>query len=300
MKTYLITGGTGLIGSALCKKLSNETVYVLSRQSTQAVQQHCGDNVIAIHSLNEIPEQQPLDIVVNLAGEPIAGKLWTATRKEQLEQSRIELTQILVKWLASRSVKPSKLISGSAIGWYGDMGATTLAEDGSFHDQYTHRLCDRWERQALEANKYDIDVCILRTGLVLSNKGGVLSQMTLPFKLGFGGKISDGRQYMSWIHIDDMINLIQHIATNDNASGIYNATAPEPVTNKTFSKLLAASLNRPCLLTTPAWLLKLILGELAQLVINGQRVIPQKAQAEGFKFDYTTLQQALTQLLAKD
>jgi len=300
MKSYLITGGSGLIGSALCKKLSNEIVYVLSRQSTEKVQQQCGGHVIAIRSLTEVPEQQKIDIVINLAGEPIAAKRWTDTRKEQLEQSRIELTRILVKWLSSRTLKPSKLISGSAIGWYGDMGVTELAEDSHFHDEYTHQLCKQWEHQALQANQCDIDVCIVRTGLVLSNKGGVLSQMKLPFSLGLGGRIANGKQYMSWIHIDDMVNLLLHLATNDSASGIYNATAPEPVTNKTFSRLLASSLHRPCFFMTPAWLLKLILGELACLLITGQRVIPKKAQAEGFKFNYTNLQQALTHLLAKD
>jgi hypothetical protein len=301
MTSYLITGGTGLIGRALCKKLnaSGHSIIVLSRQSSKDVKSLCGEQVTAVRSLSEIDRNTHIDIVINLAGEPIASRRWTAKRKQLLESSRIELTQILVQWLSSRTHKPKKLISGSAIGWYGNMGDQTLTEHSTYHDEYTHQLCDKWEQAALDAEQLNIPVCIIRTGLVLSNNGGVLKQMLLPFKLGLGGRISNGQQYMSWIHIDDEVNLILYLANTPAASGIYNATAPQPVTNQDFSKSLAKSLNRPCLFITPAWPLRLILGELARLLVTGQRVTPEKAQAEGFKFHYTNLQNALNQLLHK-
>ena len=301
MATYLITGGTGLIGSALCEKLIEDghRIIVLSRQSAEQVKLICGRQVRSVRSLSEIDNNTHIDIVVNLAGEPIASKRWSDKRKQALEDSRIQLTDILVKWLASRPSKPSKLISGSAIGWYGDMGAEIITEQSDYHDEYTHQLCQRWEQAALEAEQHNISVCIIRTGLVLSDKGGMLKQMLLPFQLGLGGKISTGQHYMSWIHIEDEVNLIIHLANDPAASGIYNATAPEPVTNQQFSSALAKSLKRPCLFMTPALPLKLVLGELSRLLTTGQRVFPKKAQAEGFKFHYTDLQQALNQLLHK-
>lgn len=301
MTSYLITGGTGLIGRALCKKLnaSGHPIIVLSRQSAKDVKSLCGEQVTAVRSLSEIDNNTHIDIVVNLAGEPIANQRWTAKRKQLLETSRIELTHVLVHWLHSRKNKPQKLISGSAIGWYGNMGEESLTEQSTYHDEYTHQLCEQWEQAALEAKQLNIPVCIVRTGLVLSNNGGVLKQMLMPFKLGLGGKISDGQHYMSWIHIDDEVDLILYLANTPSASGIYNATAPEPVTNQHFSKTLAKTLKRPCLFTTPAWPLRILLGELARLLITGQRVLPEKAQAEGFKFHYTNLQHALNQLLHK-
>lgn len=299
MTTYLITGGTGLIGRALCQKLnaSGHPIIVLSRQPAKDVQALCGEHVTAVRSLSEIDKTTTIDIVVNLAGEPIADHRWTDKRKQLLESSRIELTQVLVQWLASREQKPQKLISGSAIGWYGDMGDQTLTEKSSYHDEYTHQLCEKWEKVALEAEHLNIPVCILRTGLVLSNTGGVLKKMLLPFKLGLGGRIGDGQHYMSWIHIEDEVNLILFLANTPSASGIFNATAPEPVTNQEFSSNLAKSLHRPCVFITPAFPLRIALGELARLLTTGQRVIPEKAQAEGFKFHYTNLQHALNQLL---
>lgn len=301
MANYFITGGTGLIGSALCQRLTKEghEVLVLSRQSPEQVKKRCGKTIKSVKSLSEIDHNYPIDVVINLAGEPIASHRWTESRKQELELSRIELTHILVKWLSTRLQKPEKLISGSAIGWYGDMGGEIITEQSEFHYEYTHQLCQSWEHAALEAEQHGIPVCIVRTGLVLSNQGGVLQQMLIPFKLGLGGKIGSGHHYMSWIHIDDQVNLILHLANTSSASGIYNATAPNPTTNKKFSQVLANVLHRPCILSTPAWALKLILGELSRLLTTGQRVIPKKAQAEGFNFIYTNLDDALLQLLHK-
>jgi len=223
MKHYLITGGTGLIGSALCHHLvaADNAVTVLSRKPS-TVEDKCGVGVKAVQSLTEIAPDTTIDIVINLAGEPIANARWTDKRKNLLESSRIDLTSNLVDWISSRKRKPECLVSGSAVGWYGDGGDQTLTEQSEYRDEYTHRLCDAWEKQAIQASQMGIRVCIVRTGLVLSSKGGVLQKMLLPFKLGLGGRLGTGEQYMPWIHISDMIRLLEFLAINKHLKGIFN------------------------------------------------------------------------------
>lgn len=299
MAHYLITGGTGLIGSALCRHLVNadQEVTVLSRQPSN-VSKICGSRVNATSSVHEIDKHIQIDAVINLAGEPIADRPWTQKRKIALEQSRINLTAELIAWLKQRELKPNCLISGSAVGWYGDGEDKVLKEDSGFHDEYTHQLCDAWEKQALQAQELGLRVCILRTGLVLSTNGGFLQKMLMPFKLGLGGRIGDGNQYMSWIHIDDMVKLIIFLLEHQDAKGAFNACSPSAVSNKEFSQTLAAELHRPAFFPMPAWILKTVLGEMSRLLLTGQRVQPKKAQAQGFKFDYTDLSSALADILS--
>lgn len=299
MAHYLLTGGTGLIGRALCQQLvdDNHHVIVLSRQP-ENVAKLCGNKVEAVSSLASIDKEIQFDAVINLAGTPIADKHWTKKRKKLLEQSRVGLTSELVNWIKQRNLKPDCLISGSAVGWYGNGGEQYLTEESSFHDEYTHQLCDAWEKQAVQAQESGVRVCIIRTGLVLSAEGGFLKKMLLPFKMGLGGRLGNGQQYMSWIHINDMINLLTFLLANHNAKGIINACSPSPVSNKIFSQTLAKQLNRPAFLPVPAWLLKLLLAEMSQLLLTGQRAIPKKAQALGFKFDYTELNAALADILS--
>lgn len=299
MSHYLITGGTGLIGSAMCKHLiSNQhNVTVLSRQP-ENVAKLCGNSVKAISSLEEIDKHTNIEGVINLAGAPIADRPWSKKRKKVLEQSRIGLTSKLVNWITQRELKPDCLISGSAIGWYGDCGDEILTENSDYHDEYTHQLCSAWENQALQVQNLGVRICIVRTGLVLAANGGFLKKMILPFKMGLGGKLSHGQQYMSWIHLNDLIRLLQFLLDKKNESGIFNACSPSPVTNKEFSQTLAKQLHRPAFLPAPAWLIKLILGEMSQLLLTGQRVLPQKARALGFQFDYTELNTALADILS--
>ena len=299
MAHYLITGGTGLIGSTLSQHLinSNHNVTVLSRQPKK-VPRICGDKANAVTSFGDINDQIKFDGVINLAGAPIADRHWTSKRKAILEQSRIGITAELITWMKHRKLKPNCLISGSAVGWYGDGGNKVLTESSDFHGEYTHRLCDAWEKQALHAQDLNIRVCIVRTGLVLASKGGFLQKMLLPFKMGLGGRIGDGQQYMSWIHINDMIKLILFLLENQDANGIFNACSPDPVSNKVFSQILAKQLNRPAFFPVPAWLLKTFLAEMSQLLLTGQRAIPEKAQALGFQFDYTELNSALADILS--
>lgn len=299
MAHYLLTGGTGLIGRALCQHLisDNHQVTVLSRQP-ENVRKLCGDKVEAIASLAAINEKIHFDAVINLAGAPIADKHWTKKRKALLEKSRIGMTSKLVSWIKQRDLKPTCLISGSAVGWYGNGGEQYLTEESSFHDEYTHQLCDAWEKQALQVQDIGVRVCIVRTGLVLSAEGGFLQKMLLPFKMGLGGRLGSGQQYMSWIHINDMVKLLNFLVDHHDATGIINACSPSPVSNETFSQTLAKQLNRPAFFPVPAWFLKLALAEMSQLLLSGQRAVPKKAQALGFKFDYTDLNIGLADVLS--
>ena len=294
MKYYLITGGTGLIGSALCQQLitKGHHVTVLSR-SPSTVESKCAACVSAVQYLTDIAPDSIIDVVINLAGEPIANARWTDKRKALLESSRIQLTRELVDWIRQRQQKPECLISGSAVGWYGDGRDEILTEKSGYHDEYTHQLCDAWEQQALRAGPMGVRVCIVRTGLVLSSNGGVLQKMLLPFKLGLGGRLGSGEQYMPWIHIGDMVNLLAFLATNEGTEGTFNACAPEPVTNQAFTSELALQLHRYTLLPAPTRVLKLLLGEMSDLLLTGQRAIPQRASDNGFSFTYSTLGPAL-------
>ena len=296
---YLITGGTGLIGRSLCQTLltAGHDITVLSRNKTKVYKQ-CGRNVKAIQSLDEISGDQKIDIVINLAGEPIADKKWSKQQKNILEQSRIGLTAALVNWIKTRQAKPHALISGSAVGWYGDQKQQPLTELSDYQHDYAHELCEKWEKAALEAAD-EVRVCIIRTGLVLSTEGGVLQRMLLPFKLGGGCTLGKGDQYMPWIHISDIVNLIIYLSQTPSAKGVFNGTAPHPVTNATFTTTLAKHLHRPAIFKAPEWLLKCVLGEMSQLLLGGQRAYPEKATAIGYQFQYTDLDDAFNNLLNK-
>ncbi|OUR73554.1 TIGR01777 family protein [Methylophaga sp. 42_8_T64] len=299
MASYLITGGTGLIGTALSNYLLNagHDIIIWTRRPN-SVAKYNERQLMAISSLNQISPHTTIDGVINLAGAAIADRPWTPTRKAMLEQSRIALTSSLVDWLSSRNHQPSVLISGSAVGWYGNSGSSVLTESSHYHDEYTHQLCNQWEQQALRANKLGIRTCIVRTGLVLAHNGGFLNRLLLPFKMGLGGRLGSGQQYMSWIHLQDMIKLINFLLETNTADGVFNACSPSPVTNKQFTHSLAKQLRRPAIIPLPSWLLKLILGEMSCLLVSGQRVIPEKAQAQGFQFDYTELDSALADTLS--
>jgi uncharacterized protein (TIGR01777 family) len=239
----------------------------------------------------------PIDVVINLAGEPIANARWTNKRKALLASSRIKLTRELVDWMIQRRQKAECLISGSAVGWYGDGGDKVLTEQSEYDDEYTHQLCDAWEKQALRAGQVGIRVCIVRTGLVLAATGGVLQKMLLPFKLGLGGRLGSGQQYMPWLHISDMINVIEFLVTNEQLKDVFNACSPNPVTNQVFTQELAKHLHRYAFLPAPAWLLKIALGEMSRLLLTGQRAIPQQLMAHGFSFSYSELAPALSNIL---
>jgi uncharacterized protein (TIGR01777 family) len=295
---YLITGGTGLIGQALIKSLSTKTntITVLTRNIEKASAVLKSDvNFIDELTLSDI---ESIDTVINLAGEPIADKRWSIEQKNKICQSRWIITEKLTS-LISLAKKPPKLfISGSAIGVYGRQNKQPINESFTqYHKEFTHDVCMKWEEVALTACSTNTRVALLRTGIVLDKKSGALAKMLLPFKLGIGGKISNGDQMMSWIHIEDMIAAILYIINNETLQGPINITSPNAVKNEVFSKGLASVLHRPCLLTTPAPLLKLIFGEMADLLLFGQNVIPQKLLNSGFTFKHNEINAALTDLL---
>ncbi|WP_339671941.1 TIGR01777 family oxidoreductase [Dasania marina] len=293
----VITGGTGFIGIALCRHYLQKhqdavTLWVLSRQSSEQVKQLCGDAVLAISDMDAL--NQPIDIIINLAGEPIADKRWSATQKQRLLASRLNTTQQLIDYIACAKHKPRCLISGSAIGYYGDQGSSPLTEDSPPQDEFTHQLCSQWEACALQAQQYDVRVCLLRTGLVVGPDGGFLAKMRLPFQLGLGGRIGSGQQMMSWIHRDDLIAIIAFLAEQEQLEGAFNGTAPNPVSNQEFSKTLARLLHRPAVMPVFAWTLKLALGEMSRLLLTGQKVLPARLQQAGFSFKYPVLADALS------
>lgn len=294
----LLTGGTGLIGRRLCRQwtAAGHRLTVLSRQP-QRVAALCGEPVRGIAEFQDYGDE-PLDAVVNLAGAPIADKPWSAARKALLWDSRVGLTERLVAWLESRSQRPSVLINGSAVGWYGDAGERPLEENSAAAgEDFASELCLAWEQIAREAKALGIRVVLVRTGLVLAPEGGFLKRMLPPFRLGLGGQLGNGRQWMSWIHIEDQIALIDFLLQRADAEGPYNACAPQPVRNRDFTRELGRLLHRPTALGVPGFALRLMLGELSVLLLGGQRVVPRRLLDADFTFRFPEIQDALADVL---
>lgn len=289
----LLTGGTGLIGRALCKRLLAEgyRITVWSRRPNE-VPALCGAAVRGVADLSEL-DGDTFDAVVNLAGAPIADKPWTTKRKAELWASRVSLTEQLVQWLGAQSHKPAVMVSGSAVGWYGDGGGAEMTERSPAKAEYTHTLCDAWEAAAKRVNSYGVRLCIMRTGLVVAAEGGFLARLKPMYKLGLGGPIGGGEHYMPWVHLDDVVNLVVWLLQTPDCRGAYNASAPHPVTNREFARALGGALNRPAVMPLPGFVLKLALGEMSRLLLTGQRALPAKAEAEGFTFTYQYLDKAL-------
>ena len=292
-----ITGATGLIGQHLCPFLTHHhSVTVLSRNPTKA-------NVLLGYKINAVTNIEAvdfnnIDVVINLAGEPIVNKRWSDKQKSIIRDSRIELTKQISAAIATSDTPPHTFISGSAVGFYGRQGITPIDEENNKpHDEFSHQLCKDWENAALAAQSTSTRVCLLRTGIVLAKKGGALSKMLPAFKLCLGGPIGNGEQGMSWIHIDDMTQLILFIIKHKNMTGPINATAPNPVSSKVFSKSLGKALSRPALIPMPALVLKLLMGEMADLLITGQYVLPQKALEHNYRFHFSDIDSALESLV---
>lgn len=297
----LLTGGTGLIGSALVSALRDEyDITVLSRQPNDAKKQLLGvkDTLSDLNQLNHLDQ---FDVVINLAGEPIIDKRWTKMQRLKITNSRWLVTKDLVSLMQKSENPPEVFISGSAIGIYGQQQGSDadqlITETFTDHtDDFSHQLCEKWESIAYQAHNEATRVCVLRTGIVLSAKGGALTKMKTPFKFGLGGPIGSGAQFMSWIHIDDMIGGIKHLINHSELSGAFNFTAPNPVTNKAFSKALARRFNRPCVFTVPPLVLKCALGEASELLTLGQNVIPKRLLESGYEFTFDDIHGALADL----
>lgn len=293
-KRILVTGGTGFIGQLLCPTLlaKGYNLTVLSRQSDSAVQSVCG-RVEALGDLKSLEGHPGFDAVINLAGEGIADKRWSESRKQALRDSRIGLTHTLTEVIKTWQQPPAVLVSGSAVGFYGNQGSNPVTEDTPPVDEFTHQMCRDWENAALQNRSDRTRVCLSRTGIVVGPGGGFLKRMLLPFKLGVGGRIGNGEQFMPWVHRDDVVAALVWMLETPEASGAYNVVSPDPVSNRSFTATLARVLHRPAIFPVPAAVLKVALGEMAGLLLTGQQAYPKKLTDEGFEFRYTELEPAL-------
>ncbi|WP_265089450.1 TIGR01777 family oxidoreductase [Psychrobacter sp. 72-O-c] len=324
MMNILISGGSGFLGSAFSDELikrylaQDKDLHItwLTRDSSQT-----HPSTVSMMTYDELTKtDKSFDVILNLAGAGIADSRWSDERKEALLASRIKPTESLLEFIARTSVKPKLLVSGSAIGWYGTQGDKSLTESSQSETDFSHKLCEEWEQLALKATEYSVPVAIVRTGVVMHPDGGMLGKLLTPFKMGVGGQLGDGKQIMSWVSRDDWVGsaifiIEQHLAeetneqkissssTNDNTlitendtpAVVYNLTAPNPVTNRTFTKALGSWLHRPTFFTLPDFLLKLMFGEMSTLLIDGQKVLPQALLDAGYEFKQPTLEQALAE-----
>lgn len=300
-KSVLVTGGTGFVGRRLVEALvsAGHEVIVLTRHPKSA--QHALGPVRIVASLDEIDHGARIDAVVNLAGEPISDSPWTRAKRISIVRSRLAVTRQVLRLMARLDSKPEVLVSGSAIGWYGLRGDQPLTEANLGTPCFSRRICVSWERAAQNAGPLGVRTVLLRTGLVLDRDGGMLARLLAPFEFGLGGRFGDGRQWMSWIHRDDLVRLIVHAIAETGLSGPVNATAPGPVPNRHFVHALGKALHRPALVPIPGWPLRLALGGFAEeLLLSGQRVYPDAAMRSGFVFRYATIEEALCKIVGND
>lgn len=316
----LISGGTGFIGSFLSNHFikKGDSVWILTRNLSQKLK-----DIHSIKYITELDNSLPsFDVIINLAGKPLRESRWNDNFKKSLIESRLSTTKKIVDFIQRSPNKPSLFISASAIGYYGNSANEQFTEYSSPKTQdFPHTLCEKWEAVANEikpssssdinfaqdnssnsANKSskNIRVVNIRLGIVLEKTGGALKEMYMPFSLGLGATLGNGQQWMSWIHMEDVIKSIDWIIKHENLVGPINLTAPNPVNNNTFSKCLASILHRPLFLRFPSWLVKIMFGEMGmELLLKGQNVIPQKLLESGYTFKYPFLENALQNLFQK-
>jgi len=301
-----VTGATGFVGTRLVERLQGEghSVLVLTRDATR------GRRVFPESAFPkvEVVSYKPLesgewqgaiagcDGVVNLAGTPIAESRWTPERKREILDSRKIGTQKIAEAIAQANPKPSVLVNSSAVGFYGSSETATFDENSASGEDFLAQVCREWEAEAQKVQESGTRLVILRTGIVLG-MGGAIEKMLLPFKLFAGGPIGSGRQWFSWIHRDDMVNLIMAALTNPQMNGVYNATAPNPVRMSEFTQTMGQVMNRPSWLPVPAIALEVLLGDAAHVVLEGQQVLPKRTQDSGFSYQYETVKPALEEIL---
>jgi len=297
-QTVLVTGATGFIGSRLVAGLAASGHQVIALIRNPAKTETLPPPISLITSLDQLPADIRIDAIVNLAGEPIGNGLWTEAKRRAILASRIDTTTDVVKLIARLERKPSVLVNGSAIGWYGLWQDQVLTESAKSHACFSHELCEAWENAASPAGDHGVRVAYLRIGLVIGTDGGFITRMLTPFEFGLGGPLGSGKQWMSWIERDDLVRLIAHVITKPDLAGPINATAPIPVTNTKFTEELGRHLHRPAIVRVPAALLRVVGGDFAEeLLLGGQRVLPNKALSNGFVFRHETLRSAFDAIL---
>lgn len=284
----LVTGGTGFLGAPLCRALRAEghAVTVVTRDP-----EHAGGTAVGWDAVDAAVRDA--DALVNFAGEPITAGRWTAARKARIATSRVEGTRTLVHAIAAAERRPSILVSASAIGYYGARGDEPVDETGPAGSGFLADVCRAWEAEAIAAEALGVRVVRLRIGIALASDGGALDRMQVPFRAFLGGPVGSGRQWMSWVHRDDVIGLVLGSLEDARWTGPVNATAPQPVTNAEFAQALGRALARPARVRTPAFALRLGLGKMADLLLTGQRVVPAVAERLGYQFRYRDIGPAL-------
>lgn len=295
----VIAGGTGLIGSHLIKKFTSHDnhIYILTRSATN---KKATTNITYINWLTEGAEPEKelddIDVFINLAGASINSR-WTDQQKQRILSSRIEATQNCISLMKKLSKKPKVFLNASAVGYYGTSFSNVYTEESrESGTDFLASVVQKWEQEALKAEELGIRTVLLRFGVILADDGGALTKMLLPYKLFIGGTIGTGEQWLSWVHIEDAINMIDYAIYHENISGPLNVTAPTPVQMKQFGETLGTVLKRPHWIPVPAFILKLLLGEMSLLVVEGQKVIPKKAVDNGFNFQFSNISEALKSL----
>jgi hypothetical protein len=291
----LVTGATGFVGRALLREIAEPVI--LSRDPFRAKRQLGRD--LEVHGWDPMLQPPPAEAfqqvvaVFHLAGEPVAAGRWTAERMRQIRESRVLGTLRLVEAMARLDERPRVLVSASAVGYYGDRGDHELDESASPGNDFLAEVCQAWEETAGRAREAGIRVVCLRIGVVLGPGGGALAKMLPPFRLGLGGRLASGRQWMPWIHLDDVVGLFRHAAMHSEIDGPMNAVSPQPATNREFTRTLARVLRRPAILPVPGPMLRLVLGGFADVLLCSQRVLPKRAIETGYTFRYPQLEDAL-------
>lgn len=295
----LVTGATGFVGQRVVKQLleAGDEVVVLTRNIAKGAL-YLGSKCKYyqwIDTSTVPPEEafQGVQAVIHLMGEGIADKRWDEDQKKKIYDSRIVATSKLIERISSMSVKPSVLVSASGVGIYGNRGDEEITEQSSTADDFLARVCKDWEAEALKAKNLGIRVAVIRTGVVIGKDGGALKKMLPIFKLGAGGPVGSGKQYMSWIHVDDIAGMYIHAIKDASIEGPLNGTAPYPATSKDFAKQLGKTLGRPAFAPAPSFALKLVFGEMSQVLLEGQKVLPVKFKEKKFRFRFPTLEMAL-------
>lgn len=297
----LVTGATGLIGRELCRELAGEghEIFFLSRRPDPA-KVVIGAKGFGWDAEAELPPKEAfsgVEAVIHLAGEPIAASRWTNEQKRRIRDSRVKGTRNLVDGIARLTTRPEILVSGSAVGFYGSRGNEQLDESSEPGKGFLPEICIEWEAEAERAREFGIRVALARTGVVLDKNGGALEKMLTPFRLGLGARLGGGEQWFPWIHMDDIVGILRHSLVNEQVKGPINGAAPGIVTNADFTKDLAAVLNRPTFFPVPEFALQILMGEMAEVVLNSQRVVPKVALDTGYEFKYPNLRPALESLL---
>ncbi len=297
-RSILVVGATGFLGTAICRRLieRGEQLTVWARDPSKARRMY-GPYARVVTALEEIAPSEAFHATVNLAGAPVATRPWTSARKALLVESRVGTTRALVHWLAQQITRPSVLVNASAVGWYGVHPSNAFVEDGPGGDDFPARMCRAWEREACAAEDLGMRVALLRLGLVLGD-GGLLARLLLVFRGGLGAPFGGGAQWMPWVHISDVVAVVEQALEDAQMHGAFNVVAPEAATNKKFSAALARNLRRPLWPALPGKLIRIAFGEMALLLVEGQRVVPARLMSIGYRFRFPRLDDALRDLVA--